>query len=274
MRTAIFVLGMHRSGTSLISGLLRVLGVELGPDSDLVPPSHINEKGFFEHVALNGINVEIMNRFGGQWYAPPDLPPGWENGESLADLRKRAEDLIQAHFGRTPLWGFKDPRSCITFPFWRKVVKGRMKVVIVGRNPMDSSRSLQDAQRILASEAAELWFKHMVSAFLSSHGLPRHVVFYADCLEDPQSEIRRLASFVGKPLSPDLLGRAEQFIDRGIRHYASSVHDIQGGYGLPAKTRKAFLTIRAFADVARLGKLEPADESTIEQVLREIQAGG
>lgn len=274
MRTAIFILGMHRSGTSLISGLLRILGVEFGSDSDLVPPSRINEKGFFEHVALSGVNVEIMRRFGGEWYAPPDLLPGWEHGEGLADIRKRAEELIETNFGRSPLWGFKDPRTCITFPFWRKVVKGTMKVIIVGRNPMDSSRSLQDVQRILASEASELWFKYMVSAFLSSYGLPRHVVFYGDCMDDPQSEIRRLASFVGKPLSQDLLGQAEQFIDHGIRHYTSTVHDVEGGYGLSPKTRKAFLTIRAFADVARLGKLEPEDESTIERVLREIQAWG
>lgn len=269
--TAIFVLGMHRSGTSLVSGLLRTLGVEFGPDSELIPPSQYNMKGFFEHVGLGGINVELLVKYGGDWYAPPVFLPGWEESEALADLRNRALERVEANFGGKELWGFKDPRTCLTFPFWRKILKDQVKVVVVGRNPIDSARSLQDVQKILASEASELWFKHMVAAFQGSVGIPRHVVFYEDFLEDLPGEMRRLGIFIDRPVSGEILFKAGQFVDAHLRHFQSSREDVQGGFGVDPRSRKAYLTIRAFVDVARQGKLEPEDEKEIERILGDIK---
>lgn len=272
--TAVFILGMHRCGTSMAAGLLKTLGVEFGPDSDLMPPNQYNAKGFFEHVQLNGINVEIMVKFGGDWYAPPMLAPGWEDSQQLDDIRKRAGERIQQFFGSSKLWGFKDPRTCMTFRFWRKLLKDQVKVVVVGRNPIDSSRSLQDVQRILASEASELWFKHMAEAFLSSRGLPRHVMFYEDVLENLGAELDRLALFLGVQVTEQMRVEAGRFMDGSLRHYVSTTEDVAGGYGLPVKTRKAYLTIRTFVDVARKGGIEPEDQDNIERILRELQAGG
>lgn len=272
--TAVFVLGMHRCGTSMVAGLLKTLGVEFGPDSDLMPPNQYNARGFFEHIQLNGINVEIMVKFGGDWYAPPALPPGWEDSEQLDDIRKRAGERVQQFFGSSKLWGFKDPRTCMTFPFWRKVLKDQVRVVVIGRNPIDSSRSLQDAQKILASKASGLWFKHMTAAFLGSHGLPRHVMFYEDALENLNAELDRLAVFLGVSVTEQMRVEATRFMDGGLRHYASTPEDVVGGYGVPSKARKAYLTIRAFVDVARKGSLEPEDQLNIERILGEIQTQG
>lgn len=258
----------------MASGLLKTLGVEFGPDSDLMPPNQFNAKGFFEHIQLNGINVEIMVKFGGDWYAPPALAPGWEDSSQLDDIRKRAGERIQQFFGNSKLWGFKDPRTCMTFRFWRKLLKDQVRVVVVGRNPIDSSRSLQEVQRILASEASELWLKHMVEAFLSSHGLPRHVMFYEDVLGHLGAELDRLGSFLGIQVTEQMRTEASRFMDDSLRHYESSVEDVAGGYGLPAKTRKAYLTIRTFVDVARTGALEPEDENNIERILGEILTQG
>jgi hypothetical protein len=268
--TAVFVLGMHRCGTSLVSGLLRILGVDFGSDSDLMPPSKFNQKGFFEHVGLNGINVEVLVKFGGEWYAPPALLPGWENSDLLKDIQKRAEERVEAGFGKSELWGFKDPRTCLTFPFWRKVVKGPIKTVVVSRNPIDAAQSLQEMQRILASEASDLWFKHMVAAFLGSRDLPRHVVFYEDFLEDLGKEFGRLAAFVERPMTDELMKAARQFVDGQLRHYVSTVADVQGGCGISPKTRKAYLTIRSFVDVDRGGGLQAEDHQNIEKILAGI----
>jgi len=271
--TAVFVLGMHRSGTSLVSGLLKTLGVDFGADSELIPPNQFNMKGFFEHIGLNGINVEILTKFGGDWYAPPALLPGWEESERLADIRKRAVERIHSNFAKSSLWGFKDPRSCLTFPFWKKLVKEPIKVVVVGRNPIDAARSLQAVQKILASEASDLWFKHMVAAFRGSSDVPRHVIFYEDFLQDLHGELRRLGAFIERPVGGEVITRAMKFVDTQLRHYESSPQDVQGGVGVDPRSRKAYLTIRAFVDVAKQGKLEPQDEREIERILGEIQRG-
>jgi hypothetical protein len=50
-RNGFIVLGMHRSGTSMLSGLLATgFGYNVGNDADLVVPNFDNEKGFFERV--------------------------------------------------------------------------------------------------------------------------------------------------------------------------------------------------------------------------------
>ena len=46
--TAVIVLGMHRSGTSALAGLLHELGLEMG-SSLMSGRADENEKGFWEH---------------------------------------------------------------------------------------------------------------------------------------------------------------------------------------------------------------------------------
>jgi len=255
----------------MIAGMLRILGVDFGSDSDLMAPSQFNPKGYFEHVALNGINVDVMAKFGGDWYAPPNYPPGWQESAELEGLRKAAAERLSQNFGRSPIWGFKDPRSCVTLPFWRKVIRGPIYAVIVVRNPIDAARSVQNKQRILESEASELWFKYMVGAFLGSHGLPRHVVCYEDALDDVRGEFHRLASFLKKPVTPQMLDKTGQFSDRRLRHYESTKDDVAGGRQTTEKVKRAYLTMRTFVDLAKAGQLEPEDQFNIESALAGIR---
>ena len=43
--TPIVVLGMHRSGTSALTGMLHSLGIHLGPEEDLKSPQKDNPQG-------------------------------------------------------------------------------------------------------------------------------------------------------------------------------------------------------------------------------------
>lgn len=73
-KSIVVVLGMHRSGTSAITRGLMVLGVELG--DNLMPPAADNNKGFFEDVDVNAINVELYRSLGhGQdWHTLAFVP--------------------------------------------------------------------------------------------------------------------------------------------------------------------------------------------------------
>src|SRR6266404_7841922 len=108
------ILGMHRSGTSLLARILNLTGVDLGPDELLAEPTADNPKGFWEHREIVSINNAILQRHGGSWDEPPLLPPGWETSAAIDDLRHHAQQLIQDQFAEVQLWGWKDPRSCLT----------------------------------------------------------------------------------------------------------------------------------------------------------------
>ena len=62
--TVVCVLGMHRSGTSLVARVLNVLGVDLGPEEHLMRPSSANPTGHWENKPITGINDEILSDSG------------------------------------------------------------------------------------------------------------------------------------------------------------------------------------------------------------------
>ena len=67
------VLGMHRSGTSLLARLLNIAGIELGAASSLARPAEDNPRGFWEHEELRKTNDALLQVFGGSWMDPPEL---------------------------------------------------------------------------------------------------------------------------------------------------------------------------------------------------------
>ena len=46
------IVGMHRSGTSMVAKLLQQAGLFLGEEADLMPPAEENPEGFFEHLGF------------------------------------------------------------------------------------------------------------------------------------------------------------------------------------------------------------------------------
>ena len=73
----VFVLGMHRSGTSAVARAVSLLGFSLGDQADLIPPGPDNPRGFWESKSLVVLNDELLSALGGSWDAPPSPSPGW-----------------------------------------------------------------------------------------------------------------------------------------------------------------------------------------------------
>ena len=149
----ICVLGMHRSGTSLSTRLLNLIGVDLGSAEELTTePAAYNPKGYWEHNVPTSISDAILHRYGGSWDKPPLLPPGWETAAAIDDLREHAQQLVQDQFAELQLWGWKDPRSCLTLPFWQRLLPD-MRYIICLRNPVDVACSLEHRDSIAAEKS-------------------------------------------------------------------------------------------------------------------------
>ena len=192
------ILGMHRSGTSLVTRMLNLIGVYLGPEHLLLEANFANPTGYWELDGFVSINDEILARFGGSWDEPPLLSPGWETDPVIDDLKERARRLIQDTFAKAKIWGWKDPRSCITLPFWQQLLPD-MRYIISLRSPLDVSRSLEQRDKFSAEKSSDLWLTYVNYALEQSDGKPRLITFYEDLMDDCLSELRRLADFLGKP---------------------------------------------------------------------------
>ena len=138
------VLGMHRSGTSVAARLMNLLGVDLGAEEQLLSSQPDNPKGYWEYQPILDINEEILGRLGGNWHEPPPSRPGWETAAEFADLRQRARDLVARTFASAD-WGWKDPRTCLTLPFWKRILPP-VHYVICMRSPAEVAASLEQRE--------------------------------------------------------------------------------------------------------------------------------
>jgi hypothetical protein len=138
---AICIAGAHRSGTSMVTRLLHRCGLELGPQSELMPPQGDNPEGFWEHLGFVALNDQLLSELGGAW----DLPPKADEdvtGARLDPLRLKARLLIEK-FDSASVWGWKDPRNSLTLPFWYQLWP-QLKTIVVVRNPLEVAHSMRE----------------------------------------------------------------------------------------------------------------------------------
>ena len=246
------VLGMHRSGTSAITRLLNLLGVYLGEEASLLPPRADNLAGFWEHREFVAINDAILERLGGSWAAPPHFEPDWWRSPVLADLHDRARALVEQDFAGRPLWGWKDPRTCLTVPFWREVI-GPLRFVVCLRNPAEVAASLRARDGFSEELSLDLWSAYLAATFSHSAGSPRCVTFYEDYFVQFDQEVARLAQFLGcdsAALEPDRLAALRGAVHDELRHHQVSPRELVGDarVGLVEKTFYLALWLLAHAN--------------------------
>jgi hypothetical protein len=249
--TIVCILGMHRSGTSLVSRVLNVLGVYLGPEEHLMRPGSDNPAGYWESRPIKQINDEILSILGGSWQEPPTLPAGWERSPELASSRHRAREVIEGDFSSSELWGFKDPRNSLTLPFWQRILDP-MRYVICLRNPLDvaaSARARED-DRVGFEQGITLWLIYVRAALAATAGHPRHLVFYEDLMADPEPVVRELARFIGRYQSSDAESDVRTAITvavtEGMWHHQTAVPDVVEASRLPFHVKAYYLALRQF----------------------------
>jgi hypothetical protein len=234
---------MHRSGTSVVARLLNILGVYLGPQEHILYPEPDNPKGFWEHRLLTGLNDEILKKFNSTWDKPPLYPPSWENSELLEGVRRKAGEVIQQDFHHLPLWGWKDPRTSLTLPFWRSVL-GRMKNVICLRNPVDVAHSLEARDKFSPQLSYALWLRYVASSITYTKGQPRLFIFYEDLMSNPAGALKWLAKFVGKTATPHRTRTASIDVNRQLRHHNTSIQDVVSDRDVPFPVKALFMQLR------------------------------
>jgi hypothetical protein len=139
----LLILGGHRSGTSLVSGLLWHAGLHLG---DLLPAGPDNPRGFYESVDVLAAHQALLAAQERDWTCPP------HRLDALAcDLVPLAAVVQQLSAADRP-WGVKDPRLLFLLPAWLEIVPA-VRLIGVLRHPAAVAASLT-ARNGFAPEAA------------------------------------------------------------------------------------------------------------------------
>jgi hypothetical protein len=201
-----------------------------------------NPAGFWEHAGLAGVNDEILTRFGGCWHEPPVFAPGWEQSHELTDLRMRTAALLRDNFSECALWGWKDPRACLTLPFWRSLLPP-MRYVLCVRSPLAVAHSLRERDRFSFKKSGSLWLTHVVSALAHTSGDPRLIMAYEDLLTEPDREVRRLARFIGRRQVAEVSSAVEQSLRPDLQHHRPSLAETLTERELPFPARALYAQV-------------------------------
>jgi hypothetical protein len=210
-------------------------------------PAAYNPKGYWEHNGLTSISDAILHRYGGSWDKPPLLPPGWETAAAIDDLREHAQQLIQDQFAELQLWGWKDPRSCLTLPFWQRLLPD-MRYIICLRNPVDVACSLEHRDGLAAEKSLYLWLTYVCSALNHSEGKPRLLIFYEDLMDDCLRELQRLADFIGKherAKQVEVQEAVQEFTEPELQHYRATIRPVQARSRIDLCARALYIALRS-----------------------------
>lgn len=194
---SVVVLGMHRSGTSAVTGLLYRLGLHAPPKSDLLGANESNPSGHWESRNLTRFNDGLLLAFGGVTFAPPALPSGWEAGLRPQALRPLARALFRRCFPRTP-WAWKDPQLCITLPFWMRVFDHEPVVLFVRRSPAAICASLAKRDGMPPDYALAAWERYTRSALLATADQWVLTLDYDALVDAPMREIPQMMWSLGR----------------------------------------------------------------------------
>ncbi len=146
MSRIVCILGMHRSGTSCLTGSLEEAGLHLG---DVFRVGRHNAKGNRENGRIMALQDAVLVHSGGRWDRPPEHV-SWSNSH-----REERDSIIRSYAG-APAWGFKDPRTVLLIDFWREALPN---LLVVGtlRHPRFVAESLFQRGGGSVDDWLDLW---------------------------------------------------------------------------------------------------------------------
>ena len=269
-RQTILLVGMHRSGTSMLTRMISLMGAHVGDPSELVPPSNRNPTGYWERRDLGAVHEGFLNENGFGWSKVGGFDWSRIAPASIAQCRARlAETLARVDTSGRPL-AVKDPRLCLLLPIWQHVIGAPFYVVVV-RDPRHVAASILAAyQRAFTTHfVLALWQKYLSVALQAIQGARVLFVSYERMLEDPQRENARLATGLSQMgvqrLRPLDSTELDCLVKKDLNHScASTVVEI-----LPSQSRLyEWLLLQSLQEtpvtVSGVPDIEPADPGLIE----------
>lgn len=193
-----YVLGMHRSGTSVVAGVVDRLGLDGGPRASMLAADRFNSDGYWEQRPVVEWHDRVLASLGGWASAPPPHPEPARAAELAAALDGEANGLIELLYDRH--WFMKDPRQCLLLWLWVALRGDRDLAVAVFRDPAGVVRSLGRRNAYPSSLGYALWERYCHDLLRSLDGRPCVIVDYADLTREPEHWVECIAGALERHL--------------------------------------------------------------------------
>lgn len=197
------VLGMHRSGTSCLTGSLEEAGLFLGDRHTWNPH---NLKGNRENQQIVDINDRVLQSVDRAWDNPPSADVEWPQAEVSA-----ARALFASYATHSP-FGFKDPRTLLVLGGWQSLFPA-MQYIGIFRHPLAVAGSLHKRSGMPLSQGLDLWFAYNRRLLQAYRRAPLPIL----CFDDEQPLFQEKLRGVLLSLNFSAGDWQGDFYDEGLR---------------------------------------------------------
>jgi len=154
MSKCFVVTGMHRSATSLLAKAMHDQDNVSWPCMPTKKEDDNQPYGYWESLKMVRVNETLLRRAGGSWFKPPAEEAILKAAEPH---RKWIEGMLTKVKRGADLWGFKDPRTCLTFPVLKEALEQmgeEVHLVAIFRDPEKCGASIARMNRKISQEQA------------------------------------------------------------------------------------------------------------------------
>ncbi len=230
----LFILGMHRAGTSAVTRMVNLLGAQL-PDN-LLGKNDSNPMGHWESNDVIAMNDAMLRSARSSWDDIFDFDRSWFLSSTAKRWVATVQRYIANKLSHSPIFVIKDPRICLLFPIWAEALRGlniEPLCIIPFRSPLEVAQSL--AKRDFASKPGQfvpidygllLWLRYVIAATRHSQGYRRSFVSFDALLASWEPESVRMGRQLGVvwPVNSRLAkNEISNFLSSEHRH-----HDAKG----------------------------------------------
>ncbi len=208
----VLVLGMHRSGTSMLTNILANAGYFVGEKKDIMQPADDNPNGFFEQISVVETNDIILKLCQGSW----DNPPSEDTIEQI-HINPQIKVVFQNYEGQKRVV-IKDPRMCLTLPVWKKILPDNTKILYIKRKKEAVVASLRNRNSFSESKSEELFEIYNERAKKYAEHYKTMELEYEALFTDEQALLlSELNKFLNT--SEDLVKIGRQVINPNLNHF-------------------------------------------------------
>lgn len=210
----VLITGMHRAGVSVVARVLGALGYTLGE-----PEKEAAAKPEGEGSEIIQINNQILSTGRASWDWPQPLAHEfWEKGQATYHRKwvEHSAEMLNRLEAQRP-WALKDPRFCLTLPFWKSLAPSAQYLVCL-RNPFEVAHSLSQRHHLSENFGIQLWQQYYERLLSETQPSQRLVIDYHALLENSGQQVSRLIDWLEANVGHEELVSALKLIKPELRH--------------------------------------------------------
>jgi hypothetical protein len=237
MKHLVLVVGVGRSGTSLLSGILSHLGFAI-PQPE-VQADDTNPRGFGEPRWVVDFHSRVLKDK--RVTLNDSRPAAWEQMALAAPaVRDELREWLRGELAKADAIVVKDPRTVWFLDLWRNSADelgARTSFVTMLRHPAEIVASARKSYGPGLTEAGRTaaWLNVMLQTEYATRGAQRAFVSYYDLMADWVPEIRRLGAAIDVPrlAAVDRVPEVDAFVDPTLHRNRTTWDDLD----VPATVR-------------------------------------